>query len=230
MKCLLSVSLATLAVAANFALTGPAQTPELRQGVSVQMAHTTHAAAYTAADNADAWIVAVTSGGKLYFGTKLVTPDQLAEEMKITPRQRDAKLYVKADARATFESVKSALGPARSDGFDDIVLLTSQPGSTAVGTIAPPKGVEVAIGIGNGGEAIPVRLSGPAEGATLTVDGNPSSWPELETTLRQRVHGQPQVQVQIDANDAVAFGDIVRVIDQARAAGATVALPIYHSI
>ena len=43
----------------------------LRQGVSVQMARTTNATAYPAADNADAWIVAVTADGRLYFGVKL---------------------------------------------------------------------------------------------------------------------------------------------------------------
>jgi biopolymer transport protein ExbD len=228
MKCLLSVSLATLAVAANFTLSGPAQTPELQKGVSVQMARTTHAAAYTAADNADAWIVAVTSNGRLYFGTKSVTPDQLAEEMKVTPRHRDAKLYIKADARATFDQVKSALGPARSDGFDEIVLLTSQPGSATPGTLAPPKGIEVVIGIQESGESIAVRLPRPTDGTPLTVNSKPSTWPELESNLKRLVHGP--VQVRIEANDAVPFADIVRVIDEARAAGATVAIPIYHSI
>jgi biopolymer transport protein ExbD len=228
MKCLLSVSLATLVVAANFFLTGPAQAPELRPGVTVQMATTTHAAAYAAADNADAWIVAVTSDRKLYFGTKAVTPEELMDEMKVTSRHRDAKLYLKADARATFADLKGALGPARSAHFEDIVLLTSQPGSSAPGRIAPPEGIEVAIGIEKTGESIPVHLSGPAEGAALTVNGKPVTWPELESTLKGLVHGQAQVR--IETNDAVPFANIVRVIDGARAAGATVALPVYQSI
>jgi len=229
MKCLLSVSLATLAVAANLALSGPAQTPELRQGVNVQMAASTHAVAYPAADNADAWIVAVTAEGKLYFGTKSVTPDQLMEEMKVTPRNRAAKLYIKPDARAQFASVKSALGPASSVHFEDIVLLTSQPGSPAPGTIVPPKGIDVSIRSTGTGEPISVRLSGPAEGSTLAVNGKHLTWPELEGSLKGLVHNQAQT-VQIEANDAVPFGDIIRVIDEARAAGATVTLPIYHSL
>jgi hypothetical protein len=36
--------------------------------------------------------------------------------------------------------------------------------------------------------------------------------------------------VQVEANDAVPFGEIMRVVDDARATGATVALPIFHSL
>ncbi len=229
MKCLLSLSLATLAVAANFVLSGPAQTPELSKGVSVQMAHTSHAVSYTTADQADAWIVTVTAKGELYFAAKSVTPDQLMEEMKVTPRARDARLYIKADARATFADVKAALGTARSAHFEDIVLLTSQPASPASGTIVPPKGIEVLIGPTSSGESIPVRLSGPSEAVTLTVNSKPVPWPELQSTLKGLVQRQAQL-VQVEANDAVPFGDIIRVADQVRAAGATVALPIYHSL
>ena len=86
---------------------------QLRQGVTVQMAHTASAVPYPAADDDDAWIVVVTADGDLYFGVKPVTPDQLLEEMKATPRQRDTKLYIKADARAPFANVVRVLQAGR---------------------------------------------------------------------------------------------------------------------
>jgi biopolymer transport protein ExbD len=148
--------------------------------------------------------------------------------MKTHPRNREAKLYVKADVRAQFAYVKTALGPASSSYFEDVVLLTSQPGA-ASGSIVPPKGIEVLLGAPASGGAIQVRLSGPAQGSTLTVNDRRLTSPELERTLKGLVHNHAQI-VQVEADDAVPFGDIMRVIDQARAAGATVALPIFHSL
>jgi biopolymer transport protein ExbD len=182
-----------------------------------------------AADNQDAWVVAVTADGSLYFGADPMTPEALADWIKTHHRNREAKLYIKADARALFASVKAALGAARSSNFEDVVLLTSQTGSHSPGTVVPPEGIEVLLGAPASGEAIQIRLSGPARGSTLTVNDRRLTSPELESTLKGLVHNHAQI-VQVEANDAVPFGDIMRVIDQARAAGATVALPIFHSI
>lgn len=207
--------------------TGSSQ--QLQKGVSVQMAATNNAISMPEADNNDAWVVTVTADGSLYFAAEPMTPEALADWMKIHPRNREARLYIKADARAPFASVKGAFGPARSSNFEDVVLLTSQPGSHAPGTVAPPKGIAVLLGAPASGAAIQIRLSGPAQGSTLTVNDRRLTSPELESTLKGLVHNQAQI-VQVEANGAVPFGDIMRVIDQTRAAGATVALPIFHSL
>jgi biopolymer transport protein ExbD len=207
----------------------PIRAQQLQKGVSVQMAVTSNAMTVPAADNQNAWVVAVTADGSLYFGADPMTPEALDHWMKTHPRNREAKLYVKADVRAQFAYVKTVLGPARSSYFEDVVLLASQPGSPASGSIAPPKGIEVLLGAPASDGAIQVRLSGPAGGSTLTVNGRRLTSPDLESTLKGLVHNRAQI-VQVEANDAVPFGDIMRVIDQARAAGATVALPIFHSI
>ena len=206
-----------------------AQAPPQQKGVSVQMPRTTSAVAYPAADNANARIVAVTADGTFYFGTKPVTPGQLAEEMKVTPHNSDAKLYIKADAHAPFAYVKNALRPARSANFDEVVLLTSQPGTPQVGEMVPPQGLDVLLRAPSGGEVIPVRLSTSAQGPTLNVNDKLAPWSELESTLKGLVHSRTQY-VQVEANDAVSFADVIRVIDEARAAGATVALPIFHPL
>jgi len=202
---------------------------QLQKGVSVQMAVTNNAISMPEADNNDAWVVTVTADGSLYFDADPMTPEALADWTKTHARNRQAKLYIKADARAPFASVKAALGPARSSNFEDVVLLTSQPGSHAPGTVAPPKGIEVLLGAPPSGGAIQIRLSGPARGSTLTVNDRRLTSPELESTLKGLVHNHAQI-VQVEANDAVPFGDIMHVIDQARATGATVALPIFHSL
>jgi len=206
-----------------------AQSPALQRGISVQMAVSNSATSMPEADNNDAWVVTVTADGSLYLAADPMTPESLVDWMKTHPRNREAKLYIKADARAPFASVKAALGPARSSNFEDVVLLTSQPGSHAPGTMVSPKGIAVLLGAAGSEGAIQVRLSGPAEGSTLTVNGRRLTSMELESTFKGLVHSPAQI-VQVEANDAVPFQDVMRVIDQARSAGATVALPIFHSL
>jgi biopolymer transport protein ExbD len=225
MKCLLSVSLATLVVAANFYLTSPAQTPELRQGVSVQMAATTHAAPYTAADDADAWIVAVTSDGKLYFGTKFVTPEQLMEEMKSHPRRREQKLYIKADARAPFGDVEQVLEAGRAAFFEAPVLLTSQSESPAPGTVVPPKGLEVLVGSPAASDAIVVQVSDDGrQGATVKINNQQISSAALPNTLVQLLQHRSEKAVVLKADGRLPSADVVQVIDACRAAGAKIVL------
>jgi biopolymer transport protein ExbD len=204
-----------------------AQTPALTKGVSVQMAQTTNAVAYPAADNADAWIVAVTAEGSLYFGVTLVTPEQLLEKMEVTPRLRDARLYIKADAHSTFSSLKTVLGPARSAHFEDAVLLTSQPESHSQAGPISPQGINVEIVLQK--SAIDVRISRQAEVSQLMVNGKTIAWSDLEGTLKNLVRGRDQV-VQVEANDAVPLADLIRVLDEARKTGAKLAVPSYHSL
>src|ERR1700720_2821720 len=99
---------------------------QLRQGISVQMPTANSAASMPEADNENAWIVTVTADGTLYFGINRVTPAGLVEEMKIHPRNRAAKLYIKADARVPFAQVENVLEAARVDLFQNAVLLTNQ--------------------------------------------------------------------------------------------------------
>ena len=220
-----AIAIALIACSTNPAT---AQTPALTKGVNVQMAQTTNAVAYPAADNADAWIVAVTAEGSLYFGVKLVTPEQLLEKMEATPRLRDARLYIKADAHSTFSSLKTALGPARSAQFEDAVLLTSQPESHSQAGLVPPQGISVEIVPQKTG-AIDVRISRQAGVSQLMVNGNTIGWSDFEGTLKNLVRGRDQV-VQVEANDAVPFADLIHVLDEARKTGAKLAVPSYHSL
>lgn len=198
---------------------------QLRQGVSVQMAHTTSAVAYPDADNNDAWIVAVTADGNLYFGVKPVTPDQLLEQMKATPRQRDAKLYIKADARAPFANVARVLEAGREVAFEAPVLLTAQSLHLASGAVVPPYGLEVPIGsaLPAGGVATVVQLlNSEQQKPLLTVNGDEISWSALEGTLRQHFQKGDEKVILLKADERLPFGQVVQVIDTCRATGAKV--------
>ncbi len=218
----------TLALIASSTNPATAQAPALTKGVSVQMAQTRNAVSYPTADNADAWIVAITADGRLYFGAQAVTPEQLFEKMEATPRQRDTRLYIKADAHSTFSSLRTALGPARSVQFESAVLLTSQPESHSRAGLVPPQGINVEIVPQRSG-TIDVRISRQADTSQLTVNGKTVAWSNLKDTLKNLVRGRNQV-VQVEANDAVTFADVIRVLDEACKTGAKLAVPSYHSL
>jgi len=235
MNHMLEVCLVALTLTASFTTSGAAQSatgaPPMRRGISVNMAVTTNAAPMPEADDENAWIVTIRRDEALYFGTDQVTAAGLADEMKRRPRNREQKLYIKADERAPFASVKSALGAARSSLFEEVVLLTSQPESPAPGTIVPPKGLEVRIiPLAKAGTAI-VQLSGSgAAPPTLRINNEVVSWFDLPGALKRLLQGQSLKIVQVEANDAVPFAAIVGVLDEARGDGATVALPSFHSL
>ena len=200
---------------------------QMQQGISVTMAETKNAVAAPEADTPGAWIVTITADGRLYFGVKPVTPQQLFETMEATPRHRDAKLYIKADAHSTFVSLKTALGPARSVWFADAVLLTSQPAPSDSAGVVSPQGIDVRI-TPQRQAAIDVRLSRQSETSQLTINGKAEDWSQLDSGLKNLV--RPGDVVQVEAADAVPFADVIRVLDAARTTGATLAVPSYHSL
>ena len=159
MKCLLSVCLiASLAAAIVHVVERPVNasqetTPTLQRGVSVELASAKSAQPMPAADDADAWIITVTADGRLYFGVDPVTPAALRQQMIRTPRKRSQRLYVKADARASFANVQKALDAASTAEFESPVLLVSQDNPSQAspnqdspanpGTMVSPKGLEI---------------------------------------------------------------------------------------
>src|SRR5260370_15958459 len=84
----------------------PSHAQEMQRGVSVQMPATNNATPVPDADQTDAWVVAVTADGSLYFGADPMTRERLADSMTTHPRNREAKLYIKADTRAPFGPVE----------------------------------------------------------------------------------------------------------------------------
>lgn len=200
-------------------------TQQLQQGVSVQLAVTSTAAPMPEADNEDAWIVAVTPDGSVFFGIDKVSPEGLADKMKSRPRRRDQKLYIKADARAPFASVESVLEAARVDLFEAPVLLTSQPESTTPGTIVPPMGLEVLVHAPSSTESVVVQLFNSGQPSpTLKVNNADVPKDAVQNTLKQLLQTRSEKVVVVKAAGMVPFADVVRVIDACRLTGAKVVL------
>jgi biopolymer transport protein TolR len=221
MKCLLSVCLSVLAGVALFAASKPGQTPALQKGISVQMAPSNHAAPMPEADQENAWVVTVTTDGTIYFGVEAVTLENLTHEMQIRPRNRAAKLYVKADAGAPFSSVRQVLHAARVDLFDDVVLLTSHPEPAQAGAILPPQGLEVWIGTEAGSNLIAVHIASAEGSATMKINNETVAPALLQSRLGQIFDNRAARVVVLTAAGDVPFAQVVRAIDASRAAGAS---------
>jgi biopolymer transport protein ExbD len=221
--CLFALTLATSltpSVAAQSA-TG-AQT--LQPGVSVNLAVTSSAVAMPEADNQDAWIVAVSADGSLYYGIDPVTPSDLADKMKSRPRRRDQKLYVKADARAPFAEVRKVLTAAHEVDFNTAVLLTSQSESPARGAMVPPKGLEVQIGPHSNAATIVVQVNPGQPSPTFEVNDRRIPAAGLEDTLRRLRQNRSDMPVLVKASGPVSFAPIVQAIDACHSIGAKVML------
>jgi biopolymer transport protein ExbD len=209
----------------SFAPRSTAQT--MQKGISVELVTTHNAAPQSAADDQDAWIVTVAADGDLYFGTTPVTPEGLTEEMKIHPRLRDAKLYVKADARSPFASVVKVLEAARIDFFTGAVLLTSQSGQSEPETIVSPKGLEVLVGpappAGTVATVVELFNSG-RHPVTLKINNDQIPWSALQSTLVRHFQNGDEKVILLKADIHLPFSDVARAIDMCRSTGANIVL------
>lgn len=124
-----------LIAALLLALPAYSQQPSLRQGVSVQMASAPNAAPHPEADQPGSVVLALTAAGKLYNGIDPVTPESLANLSART-------VYLKADARAPYQSVLSVLDALRGKS---VVLLAASPPDTRGAKIVPPYGIRLTV-------------------------------------------------------------------------------------
>jgi len=198
-------------------------TQQLQKGVSVQMPVTSNAALMPEADNNDAWIVAVTPDGGLFFGVNKVTPEGLADKMKSIPRRHDQKLYIKADARTPFADVRKVFTAAHDLAFDAVVLLTSQTESAAPGTVVPPKGLEVQIAPHSNAATVVVQVDS-GEPPTFQVNDRKTSEAALPDTLRRLLQNRSDTPVLVKTHGSVSFAPVVRAIDICHSVGAKVML------
>lgn len=231
----MEVCLAGLMLVAGVVAANEAAAQTLQKGISVEMAVTRNAVPTPEADNADAWIVAVVRDGALYFGTDKVTFAGLAEAMKSRPRNREQKLYIKADARAPFTDVENAMEAGRAASFEAVVLLTSQPEPAAPGKVVPPKGLEVLVTPPPGAESIVVQVSNYAgqarprllvDNADVASDVFPSTLGRMLGRMRQN---KSEAWVVVKAAGTVPFQQVAHVIDVCRGVGAQVVLPVLRN-
>lgn len=225
MNRMLLVCLIAATFTITIALPSGAQAPALRKGVSVQMAPTRNASPMAEADNDDAWVVAVTAGGDLYLGAEAMTPDQLAEWMRSHPRSREANLYIKADARASFANVEKVLDIGHAMGFDAPVLLTSQVEPKTPGIMVPPKGLAVSVDAPANANSIVVRIARSQDSSTVSVNNEETSPAALQGTVRGLIQNTTDHVVIVRADGAVPFRDFINVVDICISVGAKTVVP-----
>jgi biopolymer transport protein ExbD len=104
-------------------------TPMLSHGANVDLVKTKNPIKMQEADKEDAIIVAVTRDGKVFLspGNQLIQMDALAGKVKdLQTNRTDKTVYLKADARAKFETVETVIDTLRTDAVDNLGLLTEQ--------------------------------------------------------------------------------------------------------
>lgn len=214
-----------LSLTASLNIEAIGQTAAMTRGISVRMALTKNAVTYTEADHADAWVVAITADGRVFFGMKPVTSEELADTMKSTPRNRDARLYIKSDARAPFAELSEVLAVARAVSFDSAVLLTTQPESPGMGKMVAPKGLEVSL-LPVSPETVVVRLHDVGKPAPdLQVNHKEIHWAHLQNALNQALQGQDERKVVVTSDAGLLFAQLAQVIDACISVNARVVLP-----
>jgi biopolymer transport protein ExbD len=220
--CLVSLTMIT-AIDAPVA----AQSPVLRAGVSVQMPEASNSVLMSDADEQDSIVVAVTASGRVYFGTTLVNPAELAEKVRGGLSGRTGKkLFIKGDSRTPYAGMAKVLDAVRMAGVEAPNLLTAQRDAPEPGRPLPPKGLEVLVGpsLPSASASIAVQVLNAGQQPALRINNQRISPDTLQATLRQLFQNRSQKTVVLTADGRLPFGDVVRVIDTCRSAGAKVFL------
>ena len=116
-------------------ISGGAQKPVLRQGISVEMPVASHALEMRAADGQNATVVAISADGKVFVG---VEPTEATALGRLTERT----VYVKADSRVPYQKVLAVLDSLRGKS---VVLLSEPPDNAARRGYTPPYGTKLIV-------------------------------------------------------------------------------------
>lgn len=135
MKRVLEVCLIAFALACIMAAQDPAK-PMRRPGISVKMPVASHAVEIPEADNLDAAVVSVKADGKIFLG---LDPVDVTALRKLNA----GEVYVKADARAPYQTVLTVLDALQGH---PVALLTAPTTNAPKHTIMPPYGVKLTVG------------------------------------------------------------------------------------
>jgi len=221
--CLLAVTLVSPATLfAQSTGQGGASAKELQKGISVELPLSRTASLMPEADNPDAWIVSVTNDGRIYFGVERATSAGLLQKMESRPRNRDQKLYIKADMRTPFRNLQGVLRDARAVYFQTVVFLTAQADVADTGVPVSPKGLEIAIRnlITRREPAVVVTLVRSEDGSTrVRVNNRDTDRDNLTSTLSESLNdekNEKDATILVSADLRLPFSEVAQVIDACR--------------
>jgi len=108
-----------------FLLMMPAQTPH--HGVSADLPKVWHPISMPGANREDALIVSILRVGTMYFGKHKTRPGDLPAQIREgVARGPEKKIYLRADERLRYVSVREVLAAVRSAGVEKIAFLVYQ--------------------------------------------------------------------------------------------------------
>ena len=111
-------------------------TPMLTNKVNVTLAKSENAIAMDDASKEDAVTIAITRDSKVYLGQNQTTIADLGAKVGDMLQNKTSKMvYVRADERAHYGTVMDAIDAVRTQGVDEVGLLTDQ--ATQLNTSAP---------------------------------------------------------------------------------------------
>jgi biopolymer transport protein TolR len=102
-------------------------TPMLQNKVNVTLAQTENPVAMPDADHEDAVVVAVTRDSKVFLGQDQVSLADLGGKVgDMLQNKTNKEVFFRADARAHYGTVMDAIDAVRTQGVEQVALLTEQ--------------------------------------------------------------------------------------------------------
>jgi biopolymer transport protein TolR len=97
-------------------------------GVGIDLPRILRPVSMSGALRDDVMQVSITRDGKVFFGSDQIVPDYLKEKIQTRLRDLDVerKVYIRADARARFGTVKIVVDGVRSAGILRVAFLVDQ--------------------------------------------------------------------------------------------------------
>jgi len=117
-------------------------TPMLSKGVPLDMVKTHNPIPMQAADKSDAVVVSVQRDGGTFLNKDKLKPEELAPHVRdLLTNRVDKEVFLRADARAKYQTVLDVVQNLQSAGVDQLGLLTEQIQEKGKGNLeAPPAG------------------------------------------------------------------------------------------
>jgi len=97
-------------------------------GFGPSLPHVSHAVSMPGANREDRMAIFVMRDGAIYFGAEKVRADQLMAKIldRLRDRSVERRVYIQADARAHYGTVKDVLDGVHSAGIERIAFLVNQ--------------------------------------------------------------------------------------------------------
>jgi biopolymer transport protein TolR len=91
--------------------------------VSAELPKVNQAVSMRGALREDALMVTVMRDGKIFFGGKQVSAESLSSSLQQDKTRLDERVYVRADARARYRTVKKVIDSVREAGLSQLAIL-----------------------------------------------------------------------------------------------------------